>query len=78
VVELPILIGLAAWSLIWLWAIFDANRYPDEVWRRAGKDRSVWLLLILVLQFFGTLFYLLRVRPELRAQQEHPGLRRPE
>lgn len=41
-------------------------RYSDEEWRSAGESKSIWFLAILVLQFFGTLVYLVSVRPKLR------------
>ena len=67
-----IVLGLAviAWLVVWIWALQDAGRYTDEEWRAAGESKTTWFLLILVLQFFGTLFYLLSVRPKLLAVGE--------
>ncbi len=56
------------WIGIWIWAFFDALSWPEEVWREAGESKTLWLLLILVLQFFGTLFYWWRIRPKLMGQ----------
>lgn len=65
--EIVGLLPFILWIGIWVWALFDAGSYPEEIWRRAGESKTMWILLILVLQFFGTLFYLLRVRPKLLA-----------
>jgi hypothetical protein len=54
------------WFVVWLWAMFDAGRYPDEVWRDTGESKTLWFLLILVVPFLGTLLYLVTVRPKLR------------
>lgn len=51
--EIVGLLPFVLWIGIWLWALFDAVSF------------SVWLLLIFVLQFFGTLFYFWQVRPKL-------------
>jgi hypothetical protein len=60
---IPVLI----WLAIWLWALVDAGGRPAQVWRQAGESKTMWMLLILVLQFFGTLLYLWRVRRRLIA-----------
>ena len=67
-----VVLGLAAvgWFVVWIWALQDAGRYTDEEWRSAGENKTIWFLLILVLQFFGTLFYLMSVRPKLQAGAE--------
>jgi hypothetical protein len=66
----PILLPVVGWLVLWLWTLYDAGRYSDAAWHAAGESRAMWLLLILVLQFFGTLFYLLWVRPKLRFHEQ--------
>ena len=56
-----------AWGVVWLWALYDAVTRPEEVWLAAGESKIMWCLLIVVLQFFGTLFYVLWTRPKLEA-----------
>jgi Phospholipase_D-nuclease N-terminal len=51
--------------MLWLWTLLDTARFSDAAWRAAGASRTMWLLLIFVPQFFGTLFYLLWIRPKL-------------
>lgn len=67
-----ILLGAAllGWVGLWFWALFDSGRWDDETWRAAGESKTTWFLLILVFQFFGTLFYLASVRPKLQAAEE--------
>jgi hypothetical protein len=65
--EFLVLLPVLAWVALWLWTLSDAWRYSDETWRVAGESRTMWLLLILVLQFFGILFYLVWIRPKLTA-----------
>ena len=64
-----VLVSLAAlgWLAMWIWALQDAGGYPEDTWQSAGESKATWFLLILVLQFFGTLFYLFSVRPKLQA-----------
>lgn len=54
------------WLVGWLWALYDAGSRDAALWRAAGESKATWFLLILVLQFFGTLAYLLWVRPRLQ------------
>lgn len=65
-IEALILLPFVGWLMLWLWTLLDAARFSDTAWRAAGASRTMWLLLILVLQFFGTLFYLLWMRPKLK------------
>ena len=55
-----------AWAAVWLWALYDAGSHSEENWKAVGESRLLWFLAIFVLQFFGTVFYLLWVRPKLR------------
>jgi hypothetical protein len=59
---LPVLIG---WGVLWVWALIDIGNRPDAQWRAAGESKTMWFLLVFVLQFFGLLFYLFSVRPKL-------------
>jgi hypothetical protein len=59
-------VGLLAWAALWVWTLYDAGSYSDDVWRSVGESKPIWFLAILVLQFFGTLVYLVSVRPRLR------------
>ncbi len=54
---------------MWLWTLYDAGSHPEETWRAVGESKPLWFLAIFVLQFFGTVFYLLWVRPKLMEQE---------
>ena len=57
---------------VWIWALADIASHDDEAWRTVGESKTVWFLLVTVLQFFGTVAYLVGTRPKLmRAQETH-------
>jgi hypothetical protein len=71
--EWLIVIGVAFFTVVIpLWAVIDILRRPAWQWEGAGKNRQVWLILMIVSIFFfggGILlgvWYLLRVQPHLR------------
>ncbi len=58
---------MLAGLLIWLVALVDALRRPAPQWQSAGHSQIVWILVILVASFIGSLAYLLIARPQLQA-----------
>lgn len=68
--EILFVFPFLAWLGVWLWTLYDAGSHSDEVWRASGESKLLWFLAIVVLQFFGTVFYLLWVRPKLRLLEE--------
>lgn len=50
----------------WLWALVDIATRPQWVYKAAGESKGLWFVVVLVLQFFGTIGYLAMARPELR------------
>lgn len=58
---LPIIV----WLSVWVWALVDAGSRGEEQWQRVGESKTMWMLLIIVLQFFGTIAYLWMIRPKL-------------
>ena len=65
--EALILVPFVAWGITWLWALGEIGSTPHEVFRAAGESKTVWFLLVLVLQFFGLLAYLISARRGIRA-----------
>lgn len=59
IVVLVLLFGL------WLWALVDALRFDDEVWRAARQTKPLMVALIVVLGFLGALLYAAIARPAL-------------
>lgn len=62
---LPIFLFIG-WIVLWIWCLVDIRRFSPEAWRSAGESKAMWTLAIVVLQFFGTLFYLSSVRAKLQ------------
>lgn len=56
------LLGIASFAL-WIWALVDAVRVPDDRFYRAGT-KLVWVLVIVLLQLIGAVVYLAVGRPE--------------
>ena len=55
-----------AWGFFWLWMLFEIGGRPDWVYEQAGESKGLWFVIVLVLQFFGTLGYFFFVRDKLR------------
>ncbi len=59
--------GLAALA-VWIYALVDAIRVPDDSMYRAG-NKLVWVLVIVFAQFIGAIIYLTVGRPASRASR---------
>ncbi len=57
--------------VVWIWALVDAIRVPDDSLYRSG-DKLVWVLVIVLLQIVGAIIYLAVGRP--RKEPAPPGL----
>jgi len=58
---LIVMVGLLIWALV------DLLKYDDAVWERAAQHKVSWLLIVLLVGFFGPLIYLLFIRRKLAA-----------
>ena len=72
ILEGGLLAPFLVWMGLWLWSLVDAARYPTELWIEAGESKTLWLLAIFVFQAVATIFYLLVMRPKLRALAAEP------
>ena len=54
---------------LWLWALVDAARRPDDQWRAAGHSKVMFVVLILFLGWLGALLYALIPGPALARQR---------
>jgi hypothetical protein len=70
----PLLLWLAlAGMALVLWALVDLSSYSMAAWQKVGRNRTVWVVVLIVATFlvgFGWLvaiFYLVWLRPKLRA-----------
>ena len=55
------ILGLAAFAL-WVWAIVDVVKVPDDSMFRAG-NKLVWVLVIVITGLIGAIIYLAVGRP---------------
>ncbi len=57
------LVGIAA-TILWIWTIIDcATKEPSE-----GNDKIIWIIVIVVTHWIGSLIYIFVRRPQ-RIQQ---------
>jgi hypothetical protein len=56
-----ILIGIGG-LVLWIWALVDAIKVPDESMFRSG-NRIIWVLVIILTGFIGAIIYLVVGRP---------------
>ena len=64
-VEVLVLL-FVAYGVFWVWMLVEIATRPDRVYREAGQSKALWLVVVLALQFFGTLGYFFMVRKELQ------------
>lgn len=55
----------------WLFTLFDALSVPVHVWTAAGRNKALWILVILMFGLFGALAYWGSVQPQLKQAQDH-------
>ena len=60
-----ILLVILALAALWVWALVDAIRVPDDADYRAGT-KLVWVLVIVLTGFIGAAVYLAVGRPARR------------
>jgi UDP-N-acetylmuramyl pentapeptide phosphotransferase/UDP-N-acetylglucosamine-1-phosphate transferase len=60
-----ILLVVLALAALWIWALVDAIRVPDDADYRAGT-KLVWVLVIVLTGFIGAAVYLAVGRPARR------------
>ncbi|MBK7821155.1 MAG: hypothetical protein IPJ61_08785 [Tessaracoccus sp.] len=53
--------------VFWIMALVEVVRTPEALWKAAGQDRVVALLLLVLLPVVGYLIYLIAIRSKLGA-----------
>jgi hypothetical protein len=61
---IAILLVILAISVLWIWALVDAVRMPEEQFRNG--NRLIWVLVIALTHFVGAVIYLALGRPRRR------------
>jgi hypothetical protein len=65
VLELVIL-GVVFGSIgAWVWSLVDMLGRPEHQWKAVGQERTLWLLLILLVGLPASIGYLFAIRPKL-------------
>lgn len=50
----------------WAWSLVDLLRRPADQWQGTEENKRLWLALVIVLGFVGSILYLLIPGPALR------------
>ena len=58
--------------ILWIWALVDCIRVPDDSYYRSGT-KLVWVLVIALLQVIGAVVYLAAGRPDKAARAGWTG-----
>lgn len=66
-----IIFPVILWAATAIWTVMDAERIPNEAWRKTGESRTVWTLLAIFLFWpIGFIYYAFVVRRPLNAEAE--------
>jgi len=66
---LVILIVLLAGFGLWVWGIVDAAKRSNEAYVKAGSNKTLWIVLMVLLGDLAVLIYALAIRPKLVAAE---------
>lgn len=55
--------------ILWVYVLVDALKLPSSNWDVAGENRTLWIVLIVVLGLLGALLYWLLPRPKVKDLQ---------
>ncbi len=58
----PLFLLAIAALIVWIWAIVDIVKVPDEAMFRAG-NRLIWVVIVVFTQVIGAIIYLAVGRP---------------
>jgi hypothetical protein len=59
---IPFFFLAVAAFVVWIWALVDAVKVPDDSMFRAG-NKLIWVLIIVLAQVIGAIIYLVVGRP---------------
>lgn len=60
--------------VLFIWALIDCLRYPDQAWDAVGQQKIVWILVVVLVGCIGPLLYFFIPRPKLKAWKESGGM----
>ena len=67
-VFLIVLFVLASFGL-WVWGIVDAAKRSNEAYVKAGSNKTLWIVLMVLFGDLAVLIYALAIRPKLVAAE---------
>lgn len=67
---------IAALVALELFAIVDAVRTPAATWTASGRNKTAWVIALVVISFGASVVYLAMVRPRLRDTQAQEAQQR--
>lgn len=53
-------------TIVWVWAVVDVLRRPDQQYAAAGQTKLVWLIVVFFGHVIGVLLWVLVARPQLQ------------
>ena len=57
VVSILFVVGILVWTIgglaFWVWAIVDLMRTPEASFRLTGREKSNWVLVVVLVQVLG-------------------------
>lgn len=53
-------------TVLWVWALVDVLRRPDQQYAAAGQTKLVWLIVVFFGHVIGVILWLLVARPQLQ------------
>ena len=65
---LIVLFVLAGFGL-WVWGIVDAAKRSNEAYTKAGSNKTLWIVLMVLFGDLAVLIYALALRPKLVAAE---------
>jgi len=54
---------------LWVWGIVDAAKRSNEAYVKAGSNKTLWIVLIVLFGDLAVLIYALAIRPKLVAAE---------
>lgn len=62
-----ILVWVFGGMALWIWALVDVVRLPEHAFRAVGREKTSWVLVVVLAQAIGALVWLFGARKEVRA-----------
>jgi len=64
---------VTAGFVFWIYALVDSIRWPDHVYKAAGSDKVLWVVVVGLVGWIGGIIYWFVIRDKLVALQNQPN-----